>query len=145
MTLLSLQTYGSPGHKPHLFLKPNILGVHCSSEGFKSWRASCGAQTPHPSGRNATFLRSLLTMGQQAGCVVFGTTMSLPPPSVSIWPFYPSLWSSYSASSQVLFRANCYICRCIFSVSMGGGEFRIILCHHLQLLPPTGCLFWNSY
>ena len=33
----------------------------------------------------------------------------------------------------------------VYFLSMGGDEFTIILCHHLQLPPPTGCLFWNSY
>ena len=49
--------------------------------------------------------------------------------------------SSYSVASQALFKANCSTYKCIFSVTMGGSEFRIILCHHLQLPPPTGCLF----
>ena len=59
------------------------------------------------------------------------------------WP-HPSPWSSYSVTSQVLFRANRSIYRCILSMTMGGSEFRIILCHHLQCLLPQG-VFFSSY
>lgn len=33
---------------------------------------------------------------------------------------------------QVFFRGNCSICSCRFGVSMGGGPFRIFLCHCLE-------------
>ena len=36
---------------------------------------------------------------------------------------------------QVFFRGNCSICICRVSVSVGGGEFRLFLCHHLKLEP----------
>lgn len=45
-----------------------------------------------------------------------------------------SLWRNCSASFEVLFGGNCSICSCMFSVPVGGCEFRIFLCH--QLGPP---------
>ena len=99
-------------------IKPNISGVHLQFR-FQNLKCLMWGTKPSPLTRNPTFLRSLLTMDHHVGGGIFGRTMSLPPPPASIWPFYPSLWSSYSATSQVLFRANCSIYRCIFFYDYG--------------------------
>lgn len=42
---------------------------------------------------------------------------------------------------RVFSRGNCSICSCRFSVSLGGGELRIFLRHHLEVEPsPTHAL-----
>lgn len=64
----------------------------------------------------------------------FSEIVSLPPLEISAKPFYPLSWR-YSASSQVLIRGNCSFSNCIFIVSVGEGEFRVFLCHHLELPP----------
>lgn len=48
-------------------------------------------------------------------------------------PFLLLLWNGSSGSSQVLFWGICSLWSCIFVVSVGGGEFRIFLCCHLEL------------
>lgn len=40
---------------------------------------------------------------------------------------------SHSISFLISLRGNCSMCSCIFSVSMGGGKFRKLLCYHLGL------------
>ena len=45
----------------------------------------------------------------------------------------PSMCCSYSISPGLSFRWNCSTCRCRFSVSMGWGELRVFLGHHLAL------------
>ena len=42
---------------------------------------------------------------------------------------------NHLASFWVFFRGNFSICSCRFGVFMGGGEFRIFLCCHLELEP----------
>lgn len=49
------------------------------------------------------------------------------------WSFFSLLWNRCSASSQVLFRGNCFICSCIFVVSVDIGKFRIFPCYHPEL------------
>lgn len=84
------------------------------------------------SGPNLSFLRekfgvvsSFLTVGgcPSLFCFVMGFFLSC------------SMYRSYSSSVWVSSRGYCSVCRCRFSVSFGGGEFRILLCHHLQLEP----------
>lgn len=50
----------------------------------------------------------------------------------------PLLWWSFSISPQFSPRKNCSICRCRLRVSMGKGELRVFLRHHL------GPLFLNG-
>lgn len=64
-------------------------------------------------------------------------------PTHLMWPFYPVLWGSCSASSRVLFRGSCSIYSCKFLVSVGGDEVRIFLHHHLELLPILRKWFGN--
>lgn len=71
----------------------------------------------------------------------FGKTISLSFLIISMWPFYPLLWRSCSASFQVFFIEDCSICSYIFGMSMEGGEFRIFLCFLLELSPQTSPFF----
>lgn len=75
------------------------------------------------------FLRSLPIVGRHIRGGVSGKCVFLPVLQISTWPFYPLLWNRCSASSQVLFRGYCSMCGCICAVSVGGGKFRIFLCH----------------
>ena len=66
-------------------------------------------------------------------------------PCFLLFPFHPtwlrgdlscplrSLRSSVSIQHALC--ENCFICRCIFDVFVGGGEFHIFLLHHLDSLP----------
>lgn len=42
---------------------------------------------------------------------------------------------SHSTSLWMSFRGKCSLGGCMFGVSMGGEEFRILLCHCLELVP----------
>lgn len=63
----------------------------------------------------------------------FNERVSLPLLQISTKPFSPLRWRC-SASFQVLIRGNCSFSSCIFVVSVEG-EFRVYLCHHLELPP----------
>lgn len=81
--------------------------------------------------------RSILIWSHCTGDEVFGETMSLPHQPTSMWTLYHLFLRSHSASFQL----NYSICSCRFGVSVVGGEFRIFLCCHLNVLPrPT---MWN--
>lgn len=49
-----------------------------------------------------------------------------------MWPI-PHLLLRRSCSTRFLclFRGNCFICSCRFSMSVGGGEFSLFLCHSI--------------
>lgn len=47
----------------------------------------------------------------------------------------PWLYRSPSASFQLVFSENCSTCRCSFDVFVEGGEFHILLLHHLDKSP----------
>ena len=114
------------------FSKPKVLGTHLSSAGCKRWGTWCGARTPSSSGRSSIFVRSVVLVGCCARGEVFGETALLTLLPILMWSFYPLLWRWCLASVQVFFRS---ICSCRFGVSMGGGEFRIFLCWHLNPTP----------
>ena len=48
--------------------------------------------------------------------------------------FQPWLYRNLSASFQLVCSENYSTCRCIFDLFMGGGEFHVLLLHHLHLL-----------
>lgn len=100
------------------FSKPDVLGACLSSAGSKGWGTWCQAKTPHQ-----------------------GVPLWTPTQWLLHWGWNSLLWSSCSASSQVLFRRNCFICSWRFVVSMGGSEFRVFLCHHLEL-PAFSIALW---
>lgn len=105
------------------------LYLHSRSQGLAPW---CGIWTTWSSGRRFTFVRSLLMIvgcHMGAGVAMFGETVSLPLLPTSMCPFYHLLWRSCSASFQVFFRGNCFICICRFGVFMGRGEFRFFVYH----------------
>lgn len=62
------------------------------------------------------------TASHRVGDGVLIVTMSLYFLPLSVRPFHHLLCRSCSVSS---------ICRCIFSVLVGGGEFKVFLCRHL--------------
>lgn len=63
--------------------------------------------------------------------LLFEAGVSLPVLPISMWPFYPLMWSRCSASPHVVFRGICSIHSSISVASVGGGEFRIYLYCHL--------------
>lgn len=82
-------------------------------------------------GRSSGSVRSLGIAGCHARGWVYGETLSQ--------PFLPALmcllmWRSYSANFHFFFGVNCTISSCRLGVSLGGGEFRLFLCHHVELL-----------
>lgn len=100
-------------------------------------RAWCGTQTPWSSGWSSVFVMSLLLVSHNSGGEGPGKTTSLFLPPISTWLFFLChlLRKSCFAGLQVLFRENCSICSCSYRVTGGGGELRIFLCLHLELLP----------
>lgn len=113
--------------EPHWFSKPDVLGAHLPQAD-----------------------------PQDKGCLMWGLIFSLlrkdlptpdiPPPHglshpqfgslpllpLSVWLFfYLSLWKNCSAGPEVVSRGRCIRCSCSLSVSMGGGELRVLL----SLLP----------
>ena len=104
------------------------------SAGPKGWGAWSGAWTPCFSGRRSVFVRPLPIVGHSTKCGFLGENTSLPLHPVLMWSFYPSLLKSYLASFQAFFRGNYSMCSGKFGVSMGGGEFRLFLCCHLEPL-----------
>lgn len=114
--------FGSPGCKPHWFQSQVLWGLPSPGWVPRGLPAvlricelppNCGSLC-HPGG-------------------ALGEPASLPPLSISIWPFNPLWKGSCSAAFLVFFRVNCSICRCRFGVSVGGSGFRVFLCCHLEL------------
>lgn len=110
------------------------LGVCLSSACPKGWVCLTWA-TKNSSRGSSIFVRPLCQWVAAVGVRVFGKSASLSFLLVSMWPFYPSLWSSHSASSQVLSRRKCSICGYRCFMSTGRSEFRSFLCCHLKLHP----------
>lgn len=50
----------------------------------------------------------------------------------SLWPLYTSFVQKLFNQPQFFFKRNCSICRYIFNVHMGGGEFRLFLHSYLR-------------
>lgn len=76
------------------------------------------------------FVRSLPNVGHRARGGVFGKTMSLPN-LPSRRGLFIHCEGDYSSSFQVFFGGNFPLGSCR-SVSMGRGDFRIFLHHHLE-------------
>lgn len=117
-------------------LKARCLGGSSLQRRGQGRGAWCGVQTSCYVRRKFIyiyilfcFLRSLPIVGRHIRGGVSGKCVFLPVLQISTWPFYPLLWNRCSASSQVLFRGYCSMCGCICAVSVGGGKFRIFLCH----------------
>ena len=49
-------------------------------------------------------------------------------------PYCPLLWEFFSSSFLFSLRSNCSQSSCKFVVSMGGGEFKVHLQHHLDTI-----------
>ena len=82
-------------------------------------------------------VNSLLIVGCLDGSKVDGETVSQPLLPILMWIFF--LFTCCVGVVQLVlrffFRGNCSVCSCRFGVSIGGGEFRILLCCHLELEP----------
>ena len=128
----SLQPFGSPGGKPHWFSKPDVLGPHLFGTGPSGCDAWCGVWTPCFLGRSSVFVRSPWLWVTMLWVEYLSRPFLL---SISVWPFYPLLCRNCSASFQAFFRGNGSTSSWGFGVSVGGGEFRIFLHHHVELPP----------
>lgn len=82
--------------------------------------------------RSSLFVWSFPTVCHHARGGVYGKITSLPFLPISVWPFDPLLWQNCSANFQVFYRENYFICSDRFIVSVGGGELKMFLCHHLE-------------
>lgn len=114
-------------HMPHCFSQPDIFvaaSLQCSPKG---WVAPCGAQTPHPSGREfCTYdITPLLWVTVPLEGFLVRPCLCLCYPSLCD-AFIPCCWQSFSAGFH--FSRNYSICSCRFGVSLGGGKFRVFLC-----------------
>lgn len=127
-----------------LVFKARCFGGCLSGASLKCWDAWCGVWTLRSSGRSSGFMRSLLIVGPYAQDGAFGKTTSQLLLPTSMRPFSGLMGSSCSASFRFFFRGDCSICSCRFSVSVGGGEFMIFLCHRLGQ-PPSSLTFLNLY
>ena len=92
---------------------------------------------PQSSGEVPFLRANLPPMGGCTGWTgdTFAEIVSLPLLPAPAWLSYPFLWRSSSASFQVFFNGSYSICSCRLGVSVGGGEFRVLLCGHLELPP----------
>lgn len=79
---------GFPGHKPHCFLKPNVLGACLFSAGPKVWNA-CDQHKPFTSEGAASDPRGPSLLCVIAGSGIFGKTTPLPLLPILMDPFYP--------------------------------------------------------
>ena len=87
------------------------------------------------------------SLGQGSNCILASSLSSCPGSQgstgllffSSYWMFVsflqPWLCRSPSASFQLVFSENCSTCRCTFDVFVEGGEFHILLLHHLDKSP----------
>lgn len=80
-----------------------------------------------PSLRSSVFVRSLPIVGCYLGVGFLVRCLSY------LSQCYPLLWSSCLVSFQIFFSGNYSICRCIFGVSVGSSEFRVLPWHCLTL------------
>lgn len=77
---------------------------------------------------------SLLIKWGCTGNGIYGERGSLHLLPISMWIFSHLFKVQESVVFWASFRGDFSLCRCIFSVSMGGEEFRGLLCHHFGWL-----------
>ena len=134
-----LLSSGSHGCKPYTFSGLGVLGACSTCGSLKSWGIRCGIQTLHSPGRSweledpprlygsvpgvGFIVRECLSLSYTLQCGWCGYFLICP------------VCRSCSASFQISCRENCSVCsyRSVCPMSMGGGEFRSLLCHHLVL------------
>lgn len=110
----------SCGHEPVLFSKLDVLGAHFSGKGVKIW----GALVEFTPGR-ISVLSSFPIASCHTRSGIYGKIMSQLPLLTFMWVFsHLVMWSTQLVFRVGLFvcfsRGNCFICSCIFGVSMGG-------------------------
>lgn len=99
----SPQLYGSPGHTPQWLSRPGALCL--VPPALWPW---CGAQTPSLHGESSRVFIFLPNVRCWTWVHIWQDYLCS---SVSMYPFYPLLWSCYSSSFQVFFRGNYSTCR----------------------------------
>ena len=112
---------------------PDVWGARLSGASLKSWGAQCGVPTLHSSGGSSGFwVPSRLKVACQEwhlqrdcvsafhACFDVGSLSFAQCEGVALLIF------------RVFFRGNCSIFSYRFGVSMGGGEFRVLLRCHLE-------------
>ena len=106
--------------------------------GPKGWGAWYGAQmlSSSASGKITTFviLPDNGFLWSACGFSLEGSSLLFLP--VLMLSFFLSLWRFWLPTFRVPFGRNYFICSCRFVVSIGGGKFGILLCHHLQPFLP---------
>ena len=127
--LHSPQLYGSPGHTPQWLSRPGALVPRLSSSVTLMW----GTNPSLHGGKFQSFYIppkcGLLNLGSY-----FGKTTSAS--SVSMYPFYPLLWSCYSSSFQVFFRGKLFHMQVqIFFFLSRRGKVKIFLGCYPELPP----------
>lgn len=119
-----------PGHKPHCFSKPIILGFIFPAQfprvGVPDVRLKhliLQEEAPFL----WYFVIFLLLVGRYSTGRGPVETASLPLLPYSMWPFYCLLWKSCSAGPLIIFRENYSTGSCNFGVSLGIGETCVFL------------------
>lgn len=74
----------------------------------------------------------------------FGETISLPRILILMWPFYPSCGVAVQLALRFFSEGIVLYIAVDFIVSVGGSEFKIFLCCHLEL-PPVFLLSFESF
>lgn len=121
---------GLLGYNPHWF-QMTFWGL-LSGGGLKCWGAWCGSQMPRFSERNS--VRSFLIVFCHAHGRSFEETAKPSGLDVALLSFVgKELFSQF----WIFFRGD-FICRCIFFVSVGGGEFQS---SHTAILNHLQCCF----
>lgn len=118
-------------HSP-LVYKAGFLGACLSCARSKCW------------GSNCTLLREnnfVILSNCRLLFLIYCFILCVPCLFLLSWCF-PSTLScrDYISSFQVPFRGNYSVCNCVLIVSIGGGEFRIFLQHHLESLSNVSVL-----
>lgn len=116
------------------------FGAGLSSAGPKSWGAWCGVK-PFAHQKKAQGFQLHSDYGLP--CWEWGLWKYCISPSLKNFDigYFSFAWNV--GFTQLIFfpRGNCSICSCTFDVSMGGGEFKILLCCHPELEPKRICFY----
>lgn len=138
----SISLWVSLMQDPHLS-KLDVLGAHLSSAVLKRWGATCRVQTLHTSGNRV--VSSLLIVGAVLGIrFMVRSCLSLSNSFNVVCVCFPHSFIQYVGVCQVVFEflseeSVSYVA--VDLVSVGRGEFRILLHHHLD--PELGKLMFN--
>lgn len=107
-------------------------GAHLLGVGLKSWGVRCEVQTPCSSGRSSGLCVPSWPLVIVAA-VIYGEIMSQPLLSISVWAFsHVLMCRSCMSRFWVSFKGNYSVFSYRYGVSVGGGDFRILLHHHIE-------------